>query len=68
MSQDLDRQHYREDGRPKQRYETRVFAVRVRRQMRAKGQKGVQVYRCEYCAGWHLGKGYSARNTSTKEV
>lgn len=52
----LDASHWREDGQPKLRYPTE----RIAREAALERSKGagveLNVYRCPFCDGWHMGK------------
>lgn len=52
----LDSSHWREDGQAKVRYSTQSQAVVAAHERGREVGADLQVYRCAYCAGWHMGR------------
>jgi len=47
--------HWRADGAPKARFPTRADAERVAAARASTHDADLGVYRCSFCAAWHLG-------------
>lgn len=52
----LDSSHWREDGQPKQRYPTERIARDAAQERSKEAGVELNVYRCAFCNGWHMGK------------
>lgn len=52
----LDSSHWREDGQPKQRYPTERIARDAAQERSQEAGVELNVYRCAFCNGWHMGK------------
>lgn len=51
----LDATHWRRDGRAKTRFATRAEALSAAEERSAEAGAPLNVYRCAYCGGWHMG-------------
>ncbi len=51
----LDSSHWRRDGQPKVRYDTRADAIWAADERSAASGSRLNVYECPYCRGWHMG-------------
>jgi hypothetical protein len=51
----LDSSHWRRDGQPKVRYDTRADAIFAADERSAESGAELNVYLCPYCGGWHMG-------------
>jgi hypothetical protein len=47
--------HWRADGAPKTSFSTQGEALSVADERRQESGATLNVYRCDYCAGWHMG-------------
>ena len=52
----VDSSHWRSDGQPKVRYPTRADALAAAGERSREAGASLGVYRCAFCAGWHMGK------------
>jgi len=52
----LDASHWRDDGRPKVRYATKVDAVVAAEERSREAGASLGVYECAFCGGWHMGR------------
>ena len=51
----LDSSHWRKDGQPKSRYETRADALSAAQDRSRESGTPLSVYECPFCGGWHMG-------------
>ena len=51
----LDSTHWRRDGEPKVRFESRAEALGAAAERSAEADTTLGVYHCPYCRGWHMG-------------
>jgi hypothetical protein len=51
----LDSSHWRRDGAPKVRYDSRAEALSAADERSAEAESPLSVYHCPYCRGWHMG-------------
>ncbi len=51
----IDGSHWRADGRPKVRYASQADALHAADERAREADVQLQVYRCEFCGGWHMG-------------
>ncbi len=51
--------HFRRDGAPKTRYSTQREAADAAQLRWVLDRVELDVYRCELCTGWHMGKRFS---------
>lgn len=49
------RSHWRSDGNPKNAYPTQREALAAAEERRTRAGAELSVYRCDFCAAWHLG-------------
>ena len=52
----LDSSHWRKDGQPKTRYDSRADALGAAEERRTTAGSPLTVYPCPYCNGWHMGR------------
>jgi len=48
--------HWRADGAPKTRFSTRQEAAGAAQHRWMEDRVELNVYQCEYCHGWHMGR------------
>jgi len=52
----LDGSHWRGDGQAKVRYGSQGEALSAAEDRAREAGADLQVYRCEFCGGWHMGR------------
>ena len=57
----VDASHWREDGKPKVRFATEAEALVAAHERGRQAGTDLGVYRCAFCAGWHMGRRDSRR-------
>jgi hypothetical protein len=50
-----DATHWRRDGRPKTRFASRADALSALEERSDDADAPLNVYRCAFCDGWHMG-------------
>ena len=51
----MDGSHWRADGRPKVRYPSQADALGAAEERSRQSDVTLEVYRCDFCGGWHMG-------------
>lgn len=51
----IESSHWRSDGRPKVRYNTRDKAISATGERFSETGISLEVYLCDFCHGWHMG-------------